>query len=466
MRALKIVFGTLAALLILAGAFFAYALHAEIQPREAGPVNFDPQLVSRGAALAAIGNCNNCHTVPGGKAFAGGLPIPTPFGAIHSTNITPDPETGIGRWSEAAFQRSMRKGVDREGRHLYPAFPYDHFTLVTDDDNKALYAYLMTRRPVQNTTPANTLPFPFNIRMAVAGWKLLFFKEGPYRPDASHDGLWNRGAYLGEGLAHCGACHTPRNQLGAEKKSQAYAGALVEGWWAYAINKDSPAPVAWSQDAFYHFLRRGWDDAHGLARGPMSPVVANLGSVPEGEVRALAAYYATVAGEPSAERRQKGETLIAEAKQPAIGRTLPSADAQAVPRGGNPQDFGAKIYGAACANCHEGGQPLPYGGLNLNLSTAMSGPTPHNPINVVLYGLPPAAGDRSPIMPGFHGSLSDAQMADLFRYLRSRFSDKPAWENLEKDISAARSAAGATALYPSPGSQPVPADASQRGVIW
>ncbi|RYF97466.1 MAG: c-type cytochrome, partial [Caulobacteraceae bacterium] len=176
--------GLLGLLIVGGGAFAAVAWESEIEPVE-GPqaLRFEPNLVKQGADLAAVGNCVVCHTAPGAKPFAGGLPLPTPFGTIYSTNITPDPETGIGRWSEAAFQRSMREGVDRKGRNLYPAFPYDHYTLVSDEDNRALYAYLMTREPVSAATPENELPFPLNVRMVLAGWKLLFFREGTYEPD-------------------------------------------------------------------------------------------------------------------------------------------------------------------------------------------------------------------------------------------------------------------------------------------
>ena len=204
----------LAVLLALAGVGLAW--RRDIAPvARAEPSSIDPALVEAGARLAAVGNCIACHTVPGGEAFAGGLAVPTQFGTIHSTNITPDEETGIGAWSEEAFARAMHEGVDRAGRHLYPAFPYDHFTLVTPEDNRALFAYLMTRQPVSSTAPENDLAFPYNIRMALAGWKLLFLDEGVFEPDPAKDETWNRGAYLAEGLAHCGACHTPRNALGA-----------------------------------------------------------------------------------------------------------------------------------------------------------------------------------------------------------------------------------------------------------
>src|SRR3954453_17260335 len=202
------------AIIVLAAAVAAFAVIwrpaiAAIEPPAAG--SLDPALVKRGRELAAIGNCSDCHTLRGGKAFAGGLPVPTPFGTIYSSNITPDPETGIGRWSEAAFRRAMRDGVGRDGRHLYPTFPYDHFTHVTDEDDRALYAFLMTRPAVRALPPRNELRFPLNQRATIAGWKLLFLHGGIFRRDPSQSAEWNRGAYLVEGLAHCGACHTPRN---------------------------------------------------------------------------------------------------------------------------------------------------------------------------------------------------------------------------------------------------------------
>src|SRR3954452_21859833 len=159
------------------------------------PQSFDVDLVRRGRDLALIGNCSDCHTVRGGKSVAGGLPVPTPFGTVFSSNITPDAETGIGRWSEAAFRRAMRSGVDRAGEHLYPTFPYDHFTNVTDEDDRALYAYLMTRQPVHAFARENQLSFPLDQRFVIAGWKLLFLRPGTYQPDTARSEEWNRGAY-------------------------------------------------------------------------------------------------------------------------------------------------------------------------------------------------------------------------------------------------------------------------------
>src|SRR3954469_2151993 len=233
------------ALIVLAAAVAAFAVIwrpaiAAIDPP--APQSFDTALVKRGRALAATGNCSDCHTVHGGKAFAGGFPVPTPFGTIYSSNITPDPQTGIGRWPEAAFRRAMRSGVDRDGRHLYPTFPYDHFINVTDEDDRALYAYLMTRQAVHAPARRNELLFPYNQRFLIAGWKLLFLHQGEWEPDPGRSPEYNRGGYLVEGLAHCGACHTPRNALGAERKNAQFSGGEADNWVAYAINARSPSP--------------------------------------------------------------------------------------------------------------------------------------------------------------------------------------------------------------------------------
>lgn len=446
MRIGRFIAGFAAVVLVaaLAGAagFAAIAWKPEIAPaKPPDPAGFDPAAVRRGAELAAVGNCNVCHTAPGGRVFAGGLPMPTPFGTIHSTNITPDPETGIGRWSEEAFLRSMREGVDREGRHLYPAFPYDHFTLATDRDIGAIYSFLMTRAPVRAETPANDLPFPLDNRMILAGWKLLFLREGPYRPDPEKSGEWNRGAYLVEGLGHCGACHTPRNALGATERDRHLAGAETQGWYAYALDGGSPAPIPWTVESLYSYLRRGWHAHHGVSRGSMAPVTANLAGVPESDVHAIAAYIASTMGEPGPERHRRAEALLDEAKRrpaapPAAG------DSQAVPAVRGEDEPGALLYAGACAGCHDGGRGAPYGGLDLALSSGVNGPTPLNAINVVLDGLPAAEGRRGAIMPGFRDVLTDGQVAALLGYMRSRFTDRPAWEGLDEEVLRVREGSG------------------------
>ena len=431
-------------------------------PRAEG---FDRALVLKGVELAAIGNCNVCHTAPGGRTFAGGLALPTPFGTIYSTNITPDPDTGIGRWSEAAFRRSMQEGVDRAGNHLYPAFPYDHFTLVSDEDNRALYAYLMTRDPVRAEAPPNDLPFPLDQRPLLAGWKLLFFREGRFASDPAQGPEWNRGAYLAEGLGHCGACHTPRNAFGAERRDRHWAGGEAEGWHAYAINRDSAAPVPWTADSLLAYLRHGWHQHHGIARGPMAPVTANMAAATEADARAVAAYTAARMGPPSAERQEQAKVLLDRNGPAGSGAHPAASDSLAnLAAGDGP---GAAIYASACASCHEAGRPLPFGGMDLALSTATSGASPENLINVVLSGLPAAEGERAPIMPGFRGVLDEEQLAALLRHLRERFGGgRPAWVDLETQVRTAIRGERSVAARPTDSVQSAPADGSQRGTSW
>jgi mono/diheme cytochrome c family protein len=446
----RIIASVVAGVLVIgSAAAFAIAWRpaiAAIDPPAPGA--FDPALIKRGRDLAAIGNCNDCHTVRGGKNFAGGLPVPTPFGTIYSSNITPDAETGIGRWPEAAFRRAMRSGVDREGQHLYPTFPYDHFTNVSDEDDQALYAYLMTRQPVHASPRENQLSFPLDYRPIIAGWKLLFLRRETYQPDGTKSAEWNRGAYLVEGLAHCGACHTPRNALGAERATAQFAGGDVDNWHAYAINEHSPAPVPWDADALFAYLRNGWHRDHGTARGPMAEVVSNLSSVPDSDVRAIAVYMAGVFGVPTPNRKRWGEVAQAQAKTPWV----PSSQDNTA---------GASIYAAACASCHESGRALPYGGINLTLSTAISSPDPRNAANIVLSGVAAVEGERSPIMPGFAASMNDEQVSALLNYLRARFSSQPPWTGIEKAVETARRTQ-TVFLQTSAGPRNAPADPAQR----
>ncbi|HVY57655.1 MAG TPA: c-type cytochrome [Xanthobacteraceae bacterium] len=389
--------------------------------------SFDPAVVARGAQLAAIGNCNTCHTTEGGAPFAGGRALPTPFGTIYATNITPDPDTGIGRWSLAAFHRSLRAGVDRAGRHLYPAFPYDHFTKLDDDDIAALYAFLMTRDPVRAEAKHNDLPFPLDNRLVIAGWKLLFLRSGPYRNDPAHDEAWNRGAYLVTAVAHCGACHTPRNVLGAEQRSRYFGGGTAEGWHAPALNAASPAPVRWTADALFAYLRDGAHADHGAAAGPMAPVTHNLARAPEADVRAIADYVAAVDNRPAEDARKATE---------AVTRAAP--DGEAAQMAAKADQVSAAIFTGACANCHADVRQGPSGAINLALTSSVNGPDPRNAIRVVLDGIHPPEGRRGPIMPSFAAALTDQQIAGLLAYVRARFSAQPAWSNLEEDVRRIR----------------------------
>jgi len=374
--------------------------------------SFDGALIARGAELSAIGGCAGCHTKRGGNSFAGGLPLETPFGVIYSTNITPDFETGIGAWTESDFLRAMHEGVDRAGRNLYPAFPFDHFTRVTDDDVNAIYAFIMTRDPAHSAVPPNRLVFPMNFRPLLSGWKTLYFRPGVYRPDPARSAEWNRGAYLVEGLGHCGACHTPRNGFGAERKNDAFGGGDAEGWHATALDASSPAPSAWTVDQLTRYLRRGHDDAHGTAAGPMSRVVHDLSEVPEEDVRAMATYLATL---------MAGAT-------PTPTRTPPtSLDDSRI-------SSGAAIFAGTCATCHdENASPeSSVRTVPLKLATSIHEPDPRNVLHVVLEGIWPEPGERGALMPGFEGALTDEQLASLLAYLRMHFAKSAPWSDIPR----------------------------------
>jgi nicotinate dehydrogenase subunit B len=371
--------------------------------------------IARGQQLAALGNCAVCHTSDGGVLNAGGRPLPTPFGTIYATNITPDLETGIGAWSYPAFERAMREGVHRDGRHLYPAFPYPHFASTTDADMQALYAYLMAQSPVRAETPENALAFPFNLRPLLAGWNALFHRGGVFQPDPAKSETWNRGAYLVEGLGHCGACHSPRNALGAEKANAYLAGGFAEGWEAPALTSLSQAPIPWSEDELYAYLRTGESRLHGVAAGPMAPVVKGLARLPDSDIRAMAVYLGSF-----------NDKAIDKPAQQALAARLEAATGT---RTAAPSGIGARLYQGACAVCHEvGGAPLfgsrPSLALNSNLHSAV----PDNLVQVILHGIAAPASRDLGYMPAFKDSLTDGQVAELATYLRRQFApDKPGW---------------------------------------
>lgn len=437
--------------------YFALVYKPAIAPIQGNePQSFDAALVAHGAEMAALGNCASCHTAAGGAPLAGGVPVPTPYGTIYSSNITPDRETGIGEWTEAAFVRAMREGIDREGHHLYPAFPFDHFTHVTDDDNKALYAYLMTRDPVKAEPPANQLAFPYNVRAIMAGWDLLFLKQGPLADDSGQSAEWNRGRYLVEGLGHCAACHTPRNSFGAEDSGQSYnGGPVIDGWYTYPINAKSPAPAKWDADSLAAYLKTGFSAEHGVSRGPMAQVTAKLAEASGEDVHAMAVYVASMMSKaPGA--------APAEDESKAI---LTSADSLAPPQVIQASaDRGALIYATACSSCHESGRPPPFGGIDFHDSTAVHADSPQNIINMVLYGLPGAEGRTGGLMPGFAGTLNHDDLVALLTYLRTTYGDgKPAWSNASQLVADTLSGKTPVKIYGQDGVQRGPSPVNPPG---
>ena len=420
-------------LVVLAGvataAAVAVAWRPAIDATADAPPRFDPALVARGAQLAAIGDCAVCHVGTDGTPYAGGKPVETPFGAVYASNITPDRRAGIGAWSNAAFARSMTDGVDREGTHLYPAFPYNHYTRVTAPDLDAIYAFLMTRTPVPAEAPPTRLPFPFDIRALMAGWNLLFLDHAPAPTDPARSAEWNRGAYLVEGLGHCGACHTPRNALGAEQTGQAYTGGLADGWDAPGLTAaSSPAAIAWTADALYTYLRHGIDDGHAASAGPMRAVSHNLSRVSDADVRAMAVYVASMTDPGGHASSTDRATQIAQ-----------KAAAAAAPPTALQESEGAVIFAGAGAGCHGVGAPMMLDGRpSLALGSSVTSPSPRNATQTILYGLQPGPGERGPYMPGFADSLTDAQLSAVLTYLRARFTDRPGWPDLDHHVRTIR----------------------------
>ncbi|WP_025596635.1 molybdopterin cofactor-binding domain-containing protein [Burkholderia sp. WSM2230] len=387
---------------------------------------FAPELIARGKVLASLGNCAVCHTARNGVPNAGGKPLETPFGTVYSTNITPDAQTGIGSWSLEAFIRAMREGISRDGHRLYPAFPYTSFKNTSDDDLKALYAYLMSQTPVRFRPPETRLPFPFSARPLMAAWNGLFLARNTFAASPVQSAQWNRGAYLVNGLGHCSACHTPRNAFGAEKTGAAFmGGGSAEGWEAPALSSLSNSPVPWTEDELFSYLRFGHAPLHGVAAGPMAPVVADLAALPDSDIRAMAAYLASLSPvEPNVD-------VAAMARQYEAASTIR----------GVPSGMGARLFDGACAACHHTGSgPQLFGAHpSLALNTNVHSATPDNLIRVILDGIGSPARPELGTMPAYRDSFNDAQVAELVSYLRQQFAGgKPAWQDVTASVARIR----------------------------
>ncbi|KNE28446.1 cytochrome c [Achromobacter spanius] len=364
-------------------------------------------LVERGRYLAQAGNCMACHTSRGGKALAGGTPIPTPFGTVYGPNITPDEKTGIGAWTADDFWQALHNGKSKDGTLLYPAFPYTEYTRITRADADALYAYLRSVPPVNQPNRAPDMAFPYDQRALLAAWRALYFKPGVQESDAGQSVQWNRGRYLVEGVGHCAACHTPRNSLGATRSSDAFIGGIIPvlDWYAPPLTNDMQTGMGrWTAADIAALLKTGIS-AHSTASGPMAEVV--LGStqhLTDDDALAIGVYIKSL---------------------PATPPSTPRSTAAAAPAA---MELGSKIYGQHCAQCHQPqGQGSGTAWPALAGNPTVTAPSPVNAIRMVLdggYAPATAANPRPHGMPPFGQMLNDSDIAMLVSYIRNSWGNE------------------------------------------
>jgi len=418
MRRVAKAFGLAAcAAVVVAGAGAAWlALDRDSDP-SAPDIQSSPELVARGEYLTRAADCAACHSTPDDRPFAGGVPFRLPFGTIYSSNITADPKTGIGTWSDDDFVRALHHGVAKDRTQLYPAFPYTSYTAMTRDDAVAIKAYLFSLPAVHAPARQNTLSFPFNQRWTMALWNLAFVNDHRFRPDPAHTPQQNRGAYLATALGHCGECHTPRNLAFSVGNSHALAGTVVQGWRAGNITSDRHSGIGdWSDQQLASYLGTGHADERGSASGPMAEVVGNsLQYLVPADIAALVSYLRTVPPQPGTPERIN---LI-----PPVAMTTSTAWAP------GPQDaqngLGARIFEGACASCHQWngqGQQTPYAALAG--SQAVNDPNGTNLVQVLLAGADLRAVHRSAFMPGFGKAYTDQELAAVANYVIVHFGAK------------------------------------------
>ncbi|MGY2733852.1 c-type cytochrome [Sphingomonas sp. UYP23] len=381
--------------------------------------------VARGVYVTRMADCEACHTAKGGTPFSGGRAFKLPFGTIYTPNLTPDGETGIGRWTDAEFVRAVHRGIGRDGKRLYPAFPYGSYAMMTDADVLAIKAYLFSLKPVHAPTAPNTFVFPFNQRWLMIFWSTLFNRTGEFQPTGERSPAWNRGAYLVEATGHCAECHTPRNVMQAMDQRQKFAGGQAEGWNAYNISGDAKTGVgAWSQGDIASYLSTGHAQGRGTASGPMAEVVSlSTSHLSPSDIRAIALYLKSVPGQHSAN----------------LSDTLAGA-APASPRAGRLGDpAGKRIFEGACASCHSWtGAGALVSQADLTGSRAVNDPSAVNVAQMILSGTGPQRAGR-PYMPAFGAAYSDREIADTANFVTTRFGSHPSHVDA-KDVARLRGA--------------------------
>jgi mono/diheme cytochrome c family protein len=385
--------------------------------KDSDPTGVPPGLrrtsvVERGEYLARAADCVVCHTTKGGAPFAGGLGFTLPFGTMYSTNITPDTETGIGKYTDAEFLDALHKGVGRGERRLYPAMPYASYTYMTDADALAIKAYLFSLRPVRATPPQNTLEFPINQRGLMAVWSALFNPDERFRPRSERSPEWNRGAYLAEALGHCGECHTPRNVFQALNSRRKFAGTVQAGWRAYNITPDHSSGLGdWSDADIMHYLSFGHAEGHGTATGPMGEVVdESLSKLAQADITALVTYLRSVPAVASSDLPQTSP------------RPAPASHVEGV----TASPLGKAVYEGACASCHgwSGVSPV-MSFATLTGARAVNDRTANNVAQVILSGANRQIGGGTASMPAFAGAYTDLEIASVSNYVTGRFGSSP-----------------------------------------
>jgi mono/diheme cytochrome c family protein len=387
-------------------------------------------IIARGQYLADAADCLACHTAEGGEAFAGGRAFHTDFGTIYSPNISPDPETGIGNWSDADFLRAVHEGVAPNGTRLYPAFPYAAYTYLTDDDVLAIKAYIFSQPAVRNVPPQTDLRFPYNQRWLMAIWGALYNPDTRFEPIADRSPLWNRGAYLVEALGHCGDCHTPRTPLQSLDNRQKFGGGLAEGWRAYNISSDETSGIGdWTAAALNGYLKTGRAENRGSAFGPMAEAVhLSFAKMTDSDLRAIIEYVRSV---PPVETPD----LPAPKTAPAAADPL-----RGVPADSNPR--GLEIFSGACAGCHGWtGQNDLVPHSTFTGSRSVNDPTATNVALAILHGASslPSADSAVATMPAFGDIYSDADIAAVSNYVIARFGAAPSAITAE-DVAMLRQA--------------------------
>ncbi len=428
----RVLAGLLVVVLVAILAAAAFFFWPEPEPAVTASASL-PQgaaLIQRGAYLARAADCFACHTAPGGKAYAGGVPFKLPFGTIYASNITPDKETGIGTWTDADFVRALHRGVARNGEMLYPAFPYASYALMSTDDALAIKAYLFSLPPVHAAVPVAKLHFPYNQRYLIRAWRLLFVPGHRFRPDAAKPADWNRGAYLVEAMGHCGECHTPRNALYGLDNNRKFAGAITQGWKAYNITSDKAFGIgAWSDDQIASYLSQGYAEGRGAASGSMAEAVEDsLRYLTHGDIRSMVAYLRTVPPQ------QTGGPSVA-LDPPAVK----ASTAYAPPPDENRSNpIGLQIFQGACASCHGwNGRGIEQASAGLLGSQTVNDPQATNLLQVVLHGAHITTAQGEAFMPAFGAAYSDTEIAAVANYVLGHFGDKHG-DVKPADVAAAR----------------------------